>query len=149
MKKRILTMSLLLVAAVSFSFANNNTEGIDNNVLASFSREFTNAREVKWESNSKFIKACFKIDNQVMYAYYDPAGALLAVSRYMSPDHLPIAQLTSLKKNYKAYWVSDLFELKTDTEAAYYVTLENANTRLILKSANGADWEIYSSHRKM
>jgi hypothetical protein len=147
MKKRILTLSLLLVAAISFSFA-NNTEGIDKNVIVSFNKDFTSAHEVKWESNSKFIKVSFTIDKQAMYAYYTPAGELLAVTRYMSPEHLPISQLTSLRKNYSGYWVSDLFELKTDSETAYYITIENANSKLILKSVNSSSWEVYSREKK-
>ena len=146
MKKSILILGLV-VSGITASFAHDRGD-ISNNVITSFSKDFANAREVRWDNTKDFVKATFSVDNQVMFAYYAVNGDLIAVTKYLSPAALPINQNSSLKKNYGNYWISDLFELNAGNESSYFVTLEDENTRLILKSVNSSDWEVYRKEKK-
>ena len=108
MKNRILGLALLLMVGFSNTFA-NGFEGVSQKAIQSFQKEFANAKEVKWESSKDFSKATFKMNEQVMFAYYSENGELLGVSRNIISSQLPINLLTELKKNYTQYWITDLF----------------------------------------
>ena len=147
MKKRILTMTLLLMTVISYSFA-NNADDINKSVIASFKKDFADAREIKWENAKAFVKATFTLNEAVIYAYYTYHGDLIAVTRNIQSSQLPITQLVSLKKNYAGYWITDLFEIDSDNETSYYITLENSDYKLILKS-NSAGWDVYKKEIKL
>jgi len=88
------------------------------------------------------------LNDQVLFAYYDNDGKLTAIVRNIVSDQLPISLLTSLKKEYTGYWISELFELASDDQTTYYVTLESADKKIVLRS-NGVDtWDVYSKTRK-
>ncbi|HEX3767258.1 MAG TPA: hypothetical protein VHT72_02735, partial [Puia sp.] len=124
MKKRILFLSIVLVSFTAFSFA-ADAPAIGKNVISSFNKQFSNARDIKWENQANFSKAEFTINDMVLSAYFNSNGELLAVTRFISPNQLPLQIFNSLKKDYSNYWVSDLFEIQTENGTSYYVTLEN------------------------
>ena len=148
MKKRILLWTLLVMAVSSYSFAGNGG-GINPKAATSFKKDFANAREAKWETGKSFIKVTFKLNDEVVFAYYGENGDLMAISRNIVPSQLPILQLMELKKSYADYWISDLFEIDSDIETSYDITLENSDSRLILKSHGMGGWEVYKKEIKM
>jgi len=145
--KKIILAALLLVATISYSFADGK-DGINNNVKSSFSKDFANAKEVRWQAGRTYIKATFRLNEQVMFAFYSADGNLVAVTRNLLSSQLPIAQLMILKKRYANYWITDLFEISSQDENGYYVTLENANAVLVLKSSGSDGWIVYSKRSK-
>ncbi|MBS1917331.1 MAG: hypothetical protein JST87_13720 [Bacteroidetes bacterium] len=148
MKKRILICAMLLVATISFSFA-KTTDGINDKVATSFKKDFANAQDTRWENGSDFIRATFSLNDEIVQAYYTQDGDLMAVTRNILSDKLPITQLLSLKKNYSNYWISDLFEMYSNGETAYYITIENADQKIVLKSDSGNGWNVYSKETKL
>lgn len=147
MKKRILLLSIVLVSLTAFSYA-ADAPAISKNVISSFNRQFTNAHDVKWENRSNFIKAQFTINDKVLFAYFNNSGELIAVTRFIAPDQLPLELLASLKKTYNNCWVSDLFEIQTEAGTAYYATLENADQTIVLKSEGISGWQTFQKERK-
>ena len=148
MKKRILILALVLVGMSSFSFA-ADIPGINNQVLTRFNREFVNAKDVKWESHKNFIKVSFQMNDLILSAYYLPNGDQLAVTRFISPNQLPIRLLTTLKKDHSGYWISDLFELNDNDGTEYYITIENDSQTKVLKSSADGEWSTYSIVKKL
>jgi hypothetical protein len=146
MKKSILMWAMMLTMGLSTLFANNE-ETINQKAVNSFKREFVNAQDVKWESTKDFVKATFKLNDQVMFAYYSQSGELMAITRNIVSSQLPINLLTGLKKNYGNYWITDLFEISSNNEQSYYVTVQNADQTLVLKSSGG-DWTTYKKEKK-
>ena len=138
----------MLMTAISFSFA-NTTDGINGNVTTSFKKDFVNAKEVKWENGKVFVKATFKWNEQVTYAYYSKDGELIAITRNILTSQLPINHLINLHKNYTAYWITDLFEINANNETSYYLTVENADYKMVLKADNTGDWDVYSKTEKV
>jgi hypothetical protein len=147
MKKRILLLSIVLVSFTAFSFA-ADAPAVSKNVISSFYKQFSNAREVKWEHKSNFEKAQFVLNDMVLFAYFNNSGELIAVTRFISPSQLPLALLTSLKSDHSGYWISDLFEIHTDAGTSYYATLENADQVTILKSEGTSGWQIFQKEKK-
>jgi hypothetical protein len=149
MKKRILLLSIALVSFTAFSFAADAPRLISKNVISSFQKEFSNAKDVKWQNGTNFIKAQFTDNGKVLYAYYNYSGQLIAVTRYISPENLPLELLSSLRKNIGSFWVSDLFEIQTETGTAYYATLENADQIVVLKSEGISGWQTFQKEKKV
>ena len=73
---------------------------------------------------------------------------MIAMTRNISSLQLPIALQASLKNKYESYWISGLVEMATDEGTCYYITLENADTKLVLKSDVNSDWSNYKKQRK-
>ena len=147
MKKRILFLSIALMSLTAFSYA-AATPAISNNVISSFNTQFSNARDIKWESQANFVKAQFTINDMVLYAYFNTNGELLAVTRFISPNQLPLELMTSLKKSYNGFWVSDLFEIQTETGTDYYATVESGDQIVVLKSAGTSGWMTFQKVKK-
>lgn len=136
-----------MIAVGTTAFAKDE-ETVNQQVLTNFKKEFVNAKDVSWQNNRDFVKATFSLNDQVMFAYYTPGGELIAITRNISSDKLPISLLTSLKKNYSDYWITDLFEAVTNGNGAYYITLQNADVEVILKSDEFGGWETFKRTKK-
>jgi hypothetical protein len=147
MKKSILVLALLLTLGMSSTFA-NNAEGVSDQIINSFKKDFTNAQHVQWEKTKEFVKVTFSMNDQVMFAYYGNTGNLIAVTRNILSGQLPINLLADIKRNYGSYWISDLFEISMNNETAYYITLESGDHTLILKSAGASGWDIHKKEKK-
>lgn len=148
--KRFLATLTLAAAFISFSSFSGGDEDTTPAAAAvkSFNSSFKNATEVKWQSADKFYKADFTLNGQFVSAYYDLDGKMMAITRNISSLQLPITLQASLKKSYDCYWISDLFELTNEEGTTYYITLENADTKLVLKSNSNSQWNTFKKQRK-
>ncbi len=147
MKKIIFATAMMLTVGMTSAFANTKDE-VSNQVTTSFQKDFSNAKQVQWQKETAFTKATFKLDDQIMYAYYNDNGELMGVVRNILSDKLPINLMSNLKKNYSSYWISDLFEMASDNQSNYYVTLETADESLVLKSNGTNEWSVYKRTKK-
>ncbi|MFT3825972.1 MAG: hypothetical protein QM731_18775 [Chitinophagaceae bacterium] len=145
--KRLVLMLAVIMMGIGSTFANNEKE-INEKVASSFKNDFANATDVKWEKGKQFVKVTFTQNLQVMFAYYSEEGSLIAVSRNLTTGQLPLNLLAGFKKNYNGYWVSDLFEMVNGTDTAYYLTLENADNTVVLRSDGTAGWEVFKKTKK-
>lgn len=146
MKKIVFVLGFVLAAAVSFAYP---SERVSPKVLASFKSEFASATDVQWESGTNYFKATFSMNEQRIFAYYDMNGQLMSTARYISSFQLPLSLYGKLKNDYSNYWISDLLEINNSEGLHYYITLETADTKLILHSSNGGDWSTYSRNKKV
>ncbi len=140
-------MIVTLAIAVSSLSAFANDENVNQKVLDAFKTEFATAKEVEWSVGSDYYKATFNYNGKYVFAFYNENGDLLCLTRYISPADLPLSLQNSLKKNYEGYWVSDLFEAAKNDDTNYYITVENADTKIILNSS-GSGWSVYKKTKK-
>jgi hypothetical protein len=143
MKKIILTLAIAIGSLTSFA----REAEVTQKVLDAFNSEFNQATEVSWTVAKDYYKATFMYNDRYVFAYYTENGELLAMTRYISSEDLPLSLITSLKKNYGDYWISDLFEMAKNEGTQYVVTLENADSKLILKASSGT-WSVHQKIRK-
>ena len=146
MKKNFLALAVLLITGLTSAFA-NKVEG-NKRAVESFGREFANAQNVSWVEQKDYSKATFSLYNHIMFAYYDKEGQLLAVVRNLLSDQLPLRLLTEMKKKYSGYWISDLFEVDSEDQTSYYLTLENADEKIVLRSDGIEHWSVYKKEKK-
>jgi hypothetical protein len=148
MKKIILAWTVLLITGLTGAFA-NKSEDINQHALASFKSDFASATGVSWQETKNFIKATFSLNDQIMYAYYNRQGDLLGVMRHVLTTQLPLNLGMDLKKSFLAdYWVSDVIEMSVDGQTNYYVSLENGDQIVILKSDGAGEWSIHKTIKK-
>jgi len=146
MKKILLVLGLVATMGVCSAYP---SERVSQKVLASFKTEFTNAKDVEWDTGSNYFRATFTMNDQRVFAFYNVEGELLSVARYISSIQLPINLFSELKNNYSKYWISDLFEVSNSEGLHYYVTLETADSKLVMHSVNGGSWSTYSKNKKI
>jgi hypothetical protein len=144
MKKLVLTLAIAITTLSAFA----GEAGVDQKVLNAFSKDFKTAREVAWTIGTNYYRADFTYNEKHVFAYYNKSGELIALTRYVSPNDLPMALQGSLKKEYSGYWISDLFEVSNNEGTAYFVTVENAETKLVLKASDARTWDQFNKSKK-
>ena len=146
MKKLLLVLGLVATMGVCSAYP---SERVSQKVLTSFKTEFTNAQNVEWETGNNYFRASFTMNEQRIFAYYNVNGELLSIARYISSIQLPVNLFTDIKNKYSKYWISDLFEVSNNEGLHYYVTLETADSKLVMRSSNGGSWSTYSKNKKI
>ncbi len=146
MKKIMMMLALVLTVGTSFAFTGE--EAVNKQALNAFKKEFAGATDAAWTVGNNYYKVTFSLNDEKLFAYYNTQGEFLAVTRNISSLQLPLTLQTSLKRSYSNYWISDLFEVAKNDGTNYYVTLETADTKIVLKSADGTDWSIYQKSKK-
>ena len=147
MKQVILSIATMLMMGVS-AFAGNNDEVVNQLAQRAFKKDFTAASNISWDIKNGYTRATFSMNGQVLFAYYNTNGELQAVVRNITSDQLPINLLSELRKDYSDYWISDLFEMATDNQTTYYVTIENGDKKIVLKSEGTNFWFVFSKTKK-
>ncbi|HEY0579869.1 MAG TPA: hypothetical protein VGC75_04105 [Candidatus Nitrosocosmicus sp.] len=145
MKRLLLTLTVIFSLFTLSSFADTIT--VTTPVLNSFNSSFKHATEVNWTVTRGIYKANFLMNGQYVSAFYDVDGKMVAVTRNITSFQLPLSLQTEIKNSYDQYWISDLFEIADEQGTSYYVTLESADSKLILKS-EGSNWTTYQKQRK-
>ena len=131
MKKIILTCAVMLTVGLAAAFAGSK-DGISENAMAAFKNDFSSAKNVSWQQSRSYFKA-----------FYNYRGDLVAVVHHILSTDLPQDLIDQLKKDYGNYWITDLFELNSDEQHIYYVTMENADGTIALKSDGKSGWDFY------
>ena len=143
--KTFALVAMLLTASSTFATPTDDSNGA---VKVAFHKDFKKAELTATEVKATYTKLTFKINGVVMYAFYSENGQLLAVTRNITSNQLPIQLLLEVKKDYSDYWITDLFELTGDGASNYYITLENADQRVTLRSNGSDSWETYEKKAK-
>ncbi|MGE5519441.1 MAG: hypothetical protein ACM3VS_05880 [Candidatus Dadabacteria bacterium] len=143
---------LLVTLATLFTIFSSPVKAADGKVtpavLYSFNKSFEDVSEVSWTVTSQYYKADFNYNGQYVSAYYDASGNLMALTRNITSVQLPMTLQTSLKNDNEGMWITDLFEVNDEAGTSYYVTLENADSKLILKSSLGSGWSTWQKQKK-
>jgi hypothetical protein len=142
MKKTILSASFVLALFTSFAFSAENP--VDGKILAAFHKEFKTANEINWRKVNGYDAVSFHIQNKYLTAYYEETGELKAVTRNLLSEQLPINLQNALKDGFSHFWITELFEMASHGETAYYISLENGDQKVTLKSSNSIDWSVVS-----
>ena len=149
--KKIITAivaMVLLTATATFANGTNKDNNIDERVEKSFRKEFSTAEATSWTKINDIYKVQFVLNGQVMFAYLNEDGVLLGAYRNILSNQLPMPLMTQLKEDYAGYWISELFELAKENQTNYFVTIENGDQKITLKSENANNWNIKTKTKK-
>jgi hypothetical protein len=144
MKKTIFATALALTMIAGSSLA-NVPESVNRNILSTFNRSYENAQDVSWETNDHFTKAKFTLNGKVTFAYYRESGELIATTRNVQVSELPETLRLDLVKKYgSTRWLTELFEVVSEQENAYYASLTDGDKVIVYKADASGTWNEYS-----
>lgn len=63
--------------------------------------------------------------------------------RNIISSQLPSKLLTSIRKNYKNYWITNLYKESLNGKVSYFITLENADQTVKLNTSRTTGWSIF------
>lgn len=146
MKK--ITMILAMALTVSTTFAFTGGETVNSQALNTFNSEFIQATDASWTVSKDFNKVTFTMNGEQLEAYYNKSGEFMAVTRNISTVQLPASLKKSLKKFMDNSWITDLFEITNLDQTSWYVTIETADSKVVLTSHNGGKWSVFQKSDK-
>jgi hypothetical protein len=69
-------------------------------------------------------------------------GEKSPTSRNILSNQLPSRLLTVIHKNYKDYWITDLYKENINGKISYFITMENADQTVKLNTSHSAGWAV-------
>lgn len=148
MKKKILILTTSLIVTFFASFANDNGHQVPKYVATVFANDFSQARDTKWETYNGYYKVSFNDNGKTAYAFYTKGGEFMGFAVHMGADKLPVSLRTMISEQYPGYWIADLYQYTIDTTAGFFITLENADRRIMLKAEAGETWSLFAREKK-
>ncbi len=67
------------------------------------------------------------------------------VARNVLSTELPVTLRSDIKKDYKDYWIAELYEVKDKRHPSYFITLENADQVVKLSAVDSKSWVMTST----
>jgi hypothetical protein len=64
------------------------------------------------------------------------------VVRNILSDKLPTKLLTSIKKEYKEFWITNLYKQDAGGKISYHITVENADKKVLLSATRTSGWSV-------
>lgn len=141
MKKKIITVAAALMLVITATFA-QDAAPVPSAIVKELQLEFTGADNVQWKTTSNFYKASFTVGAQPLEAFYSFDGQLIATSRKISLEQLPMSLIKEAKERSSVNEVTDLFELLSDRGTEYFITFGTGDEAKTYKSG-GYTWSRY------
>lgn len=141
MKKMIIMMTAAVLLLSGSSFAANTHAEVNESTLSAFAKDFSAATNVNWEERGSFYLVEFKVGDVRFNAAYNKEGDLLASSKSIQLDELPLAVTQAINKKYHGYDIgNNAAELTHEGKTNYYLTI--ANSRQVLQISVDTDGRI-------
>lgn len=149
MKKLILLVSAALLMSANVLLANPYETTVNNRINSTFNDSFTGATDVKWYTDdNKTFTAKFTMSNTRVTAFFKDDGTLLATSRYLQAEQLPLKVTSKLNKKYPGTSIYCVVEYASTDNVVYFITLESSDTWTVIKTDADANMKVYSRLKK-
>lgn len=145
MKRIILSAAVLLL--VNAGFASDPPE-INEKILESFKKTFTEMDGVKWYENETTYEARFDLDGIRTIVWYDKKGDLILTHRNYKENKLPPFVLTKVREEFPAYSILGVTEVSNKYGINYYITLEGQKNWMKIKADPQGEYEVYEKFKK-
>ena len=147
MKKMIMVLAFIAVAIGNVAFAGTGGGEVDKHIRKAFEKEYAGAVNVTWYVFDDYIKVDFSFGGMQLAGFYSKDGRMLGVARNIYFSSLPLMLQIEQRKNYKDYWITGIYELSNGDGTRYYLTIENADSKIKIGST-GSDWEVVKKYEK-
>lgn len=130
--KNLFLTSILVAALATSAFATGESN-INYFILNNFRLDYRGATNVEWVARPNYAKATFMYNNQKTEAFYNTNGQLIASSKAIKLDELPVSAKRAFAKKYEGYTVKEAIEFVEKDEVNYYVSAENDKEKVVIK----------------
>ena len=134
MKKTFSALLAFLIISISAVMANERPE-VDPKILSAFQKEFSFAKDVKWEMKGGFAQVNFSLNDHGFVAWYNANAELVSTARNLLYMQLPLSVIRSLEKNYSDAGFSGIIEVTRNNETFYQLQAEKKNKKFLLKAS--------------
>jgi hypothetical protein len=149
MKKMILlATSVLLFVSASFANVDPDREDVNEKVLKVFETTFPIVTDVKWKEYTDYYSASFKQNGIQTEVRYDKEGNFISSLRYYKEERLPLSVLTQIKKRFSSKSIFGVTELTVGSDVAYFVTLEDEKSWVVVKADQSGNLQVQDKFRK-
>ena len=145
--KNLFIAALLSFTVAASAFAATPKE-VSAAILSNFTGEFKKASDVSWSVTNDYTKAEFTIDNARTEAYYNAKGDIIATSKNITLDELPLKAKRSFARKFAGYNVKEAIRFEGFDEVAYYISGENEKEAVILKVNENDEVSVFTKARK-
>jgi hypothetical protein len=119
-------------------------KGLDN-----FLRKFPQATEVDCKVKGQLTEVNFTWNGIRLQAFYDTDGNLVATSRLIATNTLPLFVQMSLKKEYPSYLVTEAVEfIDGDDGLSYYVSVTGAKATYLLHVSTSGTISVFKKMKQ-
>lgn len=147
--KKMITMATAAVLLLATSAFANGGNQVNTKVKEAFQKDFSKATKVNWETKENFSFAEFTVNNVLFSAAYNEEGELVATSRTIKTDQLPMAVSLALNEKYAGYtFANNLTEVTYERQTSYYLTVANEKRVLRLKVSASGDITVESKTKR-
>jgi hypothetical protein len=140
MKKIIIALAVVVFILGNTAFAHGKE--VEKRVRQVFEKEFAGAVDINWYTLEEFYRVDFTFNNTHLTAYYNHGGEMLTLVRNIPFSVLPVMLQFDLRKNYKDYWITEIYELSNRDGTEYRLTIENADVVVRLHSGGDNEWKF-------
>jgi len=133
MKKTFVTLFALLTIGITVSLADLITN-VDPKILSAFQKEFSFAKNVKWEEEGNLARVIFSLNDQGITAWYNSDAELITTARNILYNQLPISIMRSLDKEYSGADIFGIVEISRNSETYYQIRADKKGKKLLLKA---------------
>ena len=142
--KKLFMLALVLTTVIASAFSEipSNTA-----VLNAFHKSFAEAKNIEWTIKKDFYRAKFSVNDEVMYAYYKEDGELMAITRNITTEQLPMGLSSTLFNKHKDYYLANLFEVSANGESTYYAAIRKGNCIITLQASAAGEWKFFKKER--
>jgi hypothetical protein len=147
--KKLFILALIAIATGTSAFAGPSL--ISTKVSEHFTASFSKAKNVSWNTNSKFDQVTFQLNNETLNAFYDKDGSLIGTSKSVNFEKLPKSALETLttKYTYPNYQLKECIEFVSATnEKNYYVSFDKKDEKIVLEITKSGVVSLFDRTKK-
>ena len=134
LKKTFSALLAFLIIGISAVMASGRP-GIDPKILSAFQKEFSFAKNAKWEIKGNLTQVNFLLNDQGVTAWYNSDGELVTTARTILYNQLPISVIRTLEKVYAGAEFISIIEVSRSNETYYQLRIDEKNKKYLLKAS--------------
>jgi hypothetical protein len=132
MKKTFVALVAFLAVGITVSIGGEPS--VDPKILSAFEKEFSFAKNVKWETKGPFTQVNFSLNEQGIVAWYNEEAELVSTARNLLYNQLPLSVIKALENGYADASLFGFVEINRDGETFYHIRADKKNKKLLLKA---------------
>ncbi|MDR3715561.1 MAG: hypothetical protein P4L51_22350 [Puia sp.] len=122
--------------------------GINEKLLQLFKTTFPDAQDVQWQELPERYTVKFKTAGLATTIDYDKDGKFISSVRYYSESNLPLNILCKVHSKYQDKKILSVIEKATETDAEYFIRMEDANNLVTVRSDNEGNLSVVEKSKK-
>jgi hypothetical protein len=133
--KKSFSAFLAFLIIVSIAVTASERADVDPKILSAFQKEFSFAKNAKWEVKGKLTQVNFLLNDQGVTAWYNSDAELVTTARNILYNQLPISIIRALEKEYAGADFSGLTEVNRNNETYYQIRADGKSKKYLLKAS--------------